>query len=472
MSRRALCATCGKDRWLDRHTSCRTCRQPRGICSECDLDARLVARGLCYCCYQHGQVSAYLDELEAVFRPKSSYNQEIFALYLKYVRRYRLQYCHKFQVQKLKDLLEHDAWPTLRSWSDVYRLSQRFCLMHHNGKGNGCAVKKVGYMLQELGVLAAKDDDLRYLIEQAIAVFRPEIKTQVVSFATWLEKSGRAEATVVSNLNHLKRFDSWLCAAYPDVQWQAVTGKQICEHLDAFAALGLRPSRTRDAALVIGRFYRWLKLNRQVFQNPTEKFAVVSRGRQRLVVLAPCESRALIHFIQDESTPPEDAVLLALIMFFALRTEDLMHATIDTTGGVMAIALRRRRRSAGRHYFNRDQVLNLPRTPVWFAQLQDRFLDHWRDQYARTKVSYPVQRLFLPRNGRYNRSLSERTIVDRVYAATQKAINRPVPPSVLRQTSGDLHTKAGDGSLLTVLGWSPQFAFAYTWLPREIFTAR
>ena len=48
------------------------------------------------------------------------------------------------------------------------------------------------------------------------------------------------------------------------------------------------------------------------------------------------------------------------------------------------------------------------------------------------------------------------------------------PPATDRkksaQTCGDLHMPEGDGSVLTVLGWSPQFAFDYTWLPRRFFT--
>lgn len=469
MSRRAICATCGKDRWLDHHLSCKTCRQPTGTCP-CGLIGRLVAHGLCYCCYQHRQVSVYLDTAEASFASKFPYNQQIFALYLIYLRRYRLQYCHKHQVRKLKELLENALWPTLRSWNDVYQLSARFELMHHNGKGNGCAVKKVGFMLQELGILAAKDDDLRYLILQSLAGFRSEIKDQIARFVAWLEKSGRTEATVLCNLRHLKQFDRWLNTVYPAVAWQSVTDDQVEEHLDSFAALGSRPSRKRDALLVIRRFYRWLKLNQQVLHVPAEKMVPASHKSKRLVILAPSESRELIRFVRDESTDPEEALLIALILFFALKTEDLMHATLDTAGDTVPITLRRRRRSVGRHYFNREQVLKLPRTPPWFADLQDRFVAKWRDQYAATKASYPLQRLFLPRDGRCNRPLSERTIVDRVYAATQKAIGRNVPPNVLRQTSGDLHTKSGDGSMLTTLGWSPQFAFHYTWLPREHFT--
>lgn len=347
MSRRAACATCGQDRWLDRHLSCRTCRQSRGACPQCGLTGRLVAHGLCYCCYQHRQVSACLDEIEASFAPKSAYNQQLFALYLQYVRRYRLQYFHKRQARKLKDLLECDALPTLRSWNDVYQLSKYHGLVQ--GRGSGCAVKKIGFMLQELGVLAAKDDDLRYLIVQALAGFRTEIKDQVGAFVAWLENSGRTEATAVNNLQHLKHFDLWLRVAHPEVRWQGVSEDQVSEHLSGLVAQGYRPSRTRDALLTIRRFYLWLKLNRQVLHNPAEKISTSGLRLKRLVVLSPSERSELIRFVQAEGTDPEAAMLIALILFFALKTEDLMHATVDTTGGTMGVALRRRRRSVGKH---------------------------------------------------------------------------------------------------------------------------
>ena len=155
-------------------------------------------------------------------------------------------------------------------------------------------------------------------------------------------------------------------------------------------------------------------------------------------------------------------------MFYGFKTEDLLHGTIDPDGEVLAISLRRRRRTCGRHYHNRNQILRLPQKPRWFADLQDRFLDGWQSAYARTKATFPAKRLLLRRNGHSPRPLSEQIVLRRVYEATDAAIGRRVPPNVLRQTCGHLHTKNGDASLLTILGWSPQFSFQYTWLPREL----
>lgn len=98
----------------------------------------------------------------------------------------------------------------------------------------------------------------------------------------------------------LKQFDRWLSAVYPAASWQSVTDGQVEEHLDSFAALGSRPSRKRDALLVIRRFYRWLKLNQQVLHVPAEKLVPASHKSKRLVILAPSESRELIRFVRDE----------------------------------------------------------------------------------------------------------------------------------------------------------------------------
>jgi hypothetical protein len=149
----------------------------------------------------------------------------------------------------------------------------------------------------------------------------------------------------------------------------------------------------------------------------------------------------------------------------------VVRATVDiATPGRLKIIIHESPRSSGNRYYNRKQILELPENPEWLRSLQRRFIETWQLHYAKTKRSYPCPRLVLPRHHHYTRQLSPTTLLDRIYGATLAATGRKIPPKVLRQTCGHLHTRNGDGSVLTKLGWSPNFAFHYTWLPRHITT--
>ena len=124
----------------------------------------------------------------------------------------------------------------------------------------------------------------------------------------------------------------------------------------------------------------------------------------------------------------------------------------------------------GRRYYNRHQILDLPTKPVWFLQLQKRFYANWQAHYRRVRKSFPQHPLLLPYNNRSNSVLNTDTVSERIKIATTLAIKTPVTAKVLRQTCGHIYSRNQDASLLTQLGWSPQFAFHYTWLPRRYFS--
>ena len=79
--------------------------------------------------------------------------------------------------------------------------------------------------------------------------------------------------------------------------------------------------------------------------------------------------------------------------------------------------------------------------------------------------------MLLPKNGNYNRPLNSDEARERIKEATIVATGHYIPARILRQTCGHLYSKNGDASILSRMGWSPGFAFCYTWAPRSFFTA-
>ena len=177
-----------------------------------------------------------------------------------------------------------------------------------------------------------------------------------------------------------------------------------------------------------------------------------------------------MRFMHDSTSDPEGAFLLSLILFYGLTTQELQTAILKTCDDHLIICFDRPPRSYGRHFYNREEALKLPKTPIWFAELQRRFYDLWLKRYAPTKKTQLCRRLLLPEHKLHTRPICDRTLNKRIYKATMAATDTCITSRVLRQTCGHLYSKNQDGSLLSKLGWSPQFAFHYTWLPRKIDT--
>ena len=158
------------------------------------------------------------------------------------------------------------------------------------------------------------------------------------------------------------------------------------------------------------------------------------------------------------------------MLYWGFTTDDLLHAVVENSDAELSIILNSRQRSFGRSRYNRDQKLTLPNHPDWLQNLNQRFQQQWRDRYKKTITTYPVKPLLLTENGVHARGITDKTFLERIQLATKTATGKEISPKILRQACGHLYSRNGDGSILSTLGWSPQFAFHYTWLPREIFT--
>lgn len=469
--KRDFCSTCKQERWIYRSDGrCKPCAYSIGGCAKCRHNGKLYVDRLCYCCYQDRQNWKYIKIIEDNFVAKTEYNKYLFELYLIYIRRYRISYYHKIQSKKLADVLSQDPWSTINNWNDIYILSKKYWLLHDNGRGNGCAVKKIGFMLQELGVLKSKDEDYRYSLEQMLFRFKPPLYEIIKNYSDWMEKSGRAECTIINNLRDLRVFNSWLIKLNPSLSMLTTNQATVTRYLEDLSN-NYHHSYTKDAYYSIRRFYNWVLYKKKIIFNPIQEIDFPN-NLVRIVIAAEEDIKKLISFIKNKSSQPEEAFILTLILFFGLTTDYLLHATIDFSEDKTIINLKRRPTTQGRHYYNRDQTFIIPISPDWLKQLSLRFRFYWQKQYSKTTKTYPSNRLFLPRHGHYDRPIHQKTFIKRVYAATFKATGKKIPPKVLRQTCGHLHSKNGDASILSTLGWSPSFSFDYTWLPREIFSEK
>lgn len=437
---------------------------PHGKCLKCPLEGRIIKDGLCYSCYQDHRVLHQLKEIENNFTPFNEYNKNLFNLYLTYIKRYRLSYSIKNQVKTLVKIFENEKIDTIKSWFDIYCLSDAHALYQPNSTAKGCAFIKIGKMLQELGVLPPREDEKdRQIMLQLSYFFDPK---NVEEFSKSLIKIGSSKDTAIDYLYALKNFSHWLFHIKKKNTLEQASTHDIKTYVD-FLKEQYPNHYIRPRYNYIQRYYRWSLFKGFIEVDPTPKLKI-NREKVKINVLDDYKIKQILSFIKNPSSNPEQALMLALTLIWGTMTIDLAQAQILIGTNSFDIKFRRKELTKGKKFYNRPEILKLPTEVRWLSDLQKRYLKYWMGHYSKIKKTYPKSPLFLHRSFNSNNLLSTIIISKRFQEATVSATGTRITNRILRQTCGHLHSQSGDASLLSTLGWSDQFAFHYTWLPREI----
>jgi len=391
---------------------------------------------------------------------------------LAYVRRYKLTYSHPQQAKALIKILQTEKWPTINSWMQIYELSKTYRLLNYAGQG--CAILKIGYMLQELNVLPPRSDEYGVKINAQLNLFDPTSKPTAENFANALLGANKAQATVHAYLYNLTNLERWAKTLSPTYNLMNLNQALIEKHLLWLAnpPLNCNVKRLEGAISSFIPFYRYLEREKKILKSPCASIKRV-RGAKALKICSPEQLRKLAAFLKNEHSNPEEALLITLVLIMGLTIGDLSHAQLSPENSErITIVLRRKPCTYGRHYYNRPQILHLPTHPPWFVKLQRRFYCNWRVHYSKVKWTYPRYPLILSQSFHSNRPISVEQIRLKIARGTLAATGATIPTPILRQTCGHLHTKKQDASTLTHLGWSPLVASFYTWLPRNYYVPK
>lgn len=444
-----LCPRCQKNRWIFHHDQCLKCHE-QDLASRC------------------------LDRLWAEFQPASPYNKYILELFLAYLRKCKLRSGHAKQAEALHAILESKAIPTITSWQDIYVLSERYQLWDVSYRKTGCAFKKIGRMLQALGIIGHSEEEgsnQKHFFRLMKAI-PPCNEPWTESFIEMLSRRNRALRTQIVYLQELSALEKWLSSYRSDNAFATVSIESAKEYLDH-----LRSTRTSNQLYGtysnLNAFYRWGLHKKFILENPFARISV-SKPSRRIRHCSTKDLEKIMNYVKDTNADPESALILTLILFFGLTREDIIHAQIFMAAETpLALILRRKNRTVGQKNYSREQMLQLPNAPAWLSHLQKRYLEVWRRRYGEIQKLFGQQPLLLPYNHWYAIPINSKIFDQRLKKATQLALNgRSVPFTVLRSTCGVLYSQNGDASLLTKLGWSRNNAFPYTYREREVFIPR
>ena len=362
-------------------------------------------------------------------------------------------------------ILSSDPIPTIANWLDIIKLSRHYSIYQKTSKLHGCPFKKIGMMMIELGILLPREEDYN----QAITHMLDAITTvEVVQFVEQLSRTNRAPNSILHYLRSIKRLESFVWDEFHLDSLFLIKNYHIDYYYRSTLFTVLSSANRRKQHFEINNFYRWARGMGFLKENPLNG-QIFNRQAIKINICSESQYLQLRKYIQHKESNPEYAFYLSLLLFYGFKTEDIAKSQLNIIGGNVGIKLRRKKLTRGKKYYCRKEILILPDRPVWFKQLQQRFLSAWEKNYTLVKKSFPQTPLVLPRSHISNRFASTDTLRIRIKEATIDAAGAPIPAKVLRQTCGHLYTTKGDASILSTMGWSEQFSFHYTWLPRQYY---
>jgi hypothetical protein len=437
-------------------------------CSSCQKEVVKffsVKLFLCRNCSRQNHLKKRLAKLgrnENLAKIKIEYNRFLFGLYLQYVNRYHLKYPILEQADDFLEYLMENEFTSFTTWEKIHNESMLYRQNYKVINGlTGCPFIKVGKMLAELGVLLQKNEDFSQRYVKILKRFPLDKVKSINQFIDFEKNRNILDKTIIIRLEFLLYMHQW-----SSVDIFLLTPLDIQNYFLFLIDQGHPHSYVLQSQSSLSIFFSWCKLKNIILVNPCEG-RKLKNPTGRLTICDEHTVSKLMSFIKNPLSDPEQAFLLALILVWGLKSEDLSFAKIEMQDNDLKIILKRKKLGNVK-YYNRNQVLEFPKDPQWFYSLLKNFYEQWLIQFNQLKKSYPNYYLMLPRY-RSVQPLSKGTIQARVYEATVAAVGKKIPPKVLRKTCGDLHSSSSDASVLSVLGWSSDYCFRYTWLPRSYF---
>ncbi len=297
---KGLCPVCREYRWLGgKGRACKPCAYPMGQCVKCKLGKKIYVDGLCYVCYEDRQVR---DSLVDLLAPPAPYPQLIFELYLTYIRRYNLKYHHLRQAKKLRFILETDPPEPFKSWFQVYQYDEKYPLPHKPGNKKGHAILKIGFMLQELGVLPPREEELGRQLENLLATFTAKDRQWLEPLLESLKTRRREQATLRHLLGTLRDFRRWL----EPQDLLSVNQQTIEDYLHSLREQNKKPSFIMTGFSALNQTYRFLKFQKLILVNPCKKVKM-NRLAIKLSILSESQTKQIVDFIKKPDSDPESA---------------------------------------------------------------------------------------------------------------------------------------------------------------------
>ncbi|MGE4232041.1 MAG: hypothetical protein AB7F43_01815 [Bacteriovoracia bacterium] len=439
-------------------------------CTGCGKSVPVHARELCHYCYQRRLCLRILNELDRNLKPESEYNRQLFTLYLTYTKRLlTLKSCTWMQAKKLAAILEEKPISIIQDWAAVHGLSKKHQLGYQSyRKRKNCAFLRIGYMLQEIGVLPNLQIEQSIALQNHLAAFDEKSLAVVKKYIEMMRRRKRLPKTIVLHLISLKFLLLFLKESDPTANLLTANHGLIEKFIEAQARNRTDPLTINPRVHQIKHFYRWARVERLILCDPCAKIERPLPA-PKVRVCSPEQIERLVLFMKNPKADARQAMILALAMFFGFTARDIVLSRLEIRTDSLCL-LPQKVTARNPRSFRPPEVVALPRNPKWFYELQKRFYADWCNHYKTLRTPQPIRWLILPGNMRSNNPTSYNLIRMLVRRATTSATGTEIPIRFLRQTCGHIYATDCDASILNRFGWAPSTAYKYVWTPRVFYS--
>lgn len=416
----------------------------------------------CILCINDDILFGFISSMKTKISSQKIYNQYIFDCYLIYIKRYRVTHNAWAESKVFVHLLNEYDFVPFKTWSDVRNASFLFKKKMGNRKiTKGCPFIKVGHILSEIDVLCARDLDYSSKTQISVSKLQLESYQTAQQYIKNLSSRRRSQSTAQQVTLSIYYLEKW-ALKHDKKSIFALTSADVKN----FALSLKKPTRDSHIGRLLN-FFDWCCAHGFALDNHFFQFPRTGPPLE-LPICSDEQIKLLLKFIKNKETDSAQAMMISLSMFWGFRKIDLIYSTFSVEKSAFQIKTYQSQISYGHKYPTRQGVLNLPQRPRWFLDLQNRFIQDWKNRFE--KLSWPDRRnlpLFPLKSGQYPRPMSRVMLTQEFNLATTKATGKAIPTKILRCTSGHLNADGGDASILSQIGWANTTAFTYTWLPRK-----
>ena len=275
----------------------------------CCKPHKIFHREICLRCHERQLTAKRLDELESSFKPACANNGLLFNLFLSYIRKYKLRAAHGRQAAKLKDVLEREKIPAIASWADIDQLSKKYQLWDLPENKTGCAFRKIGRMLNGVGILDVswKEGKESRRQDKIMALLSPDVALAAKDFIKALIKQNRSQRTATVYLEHILKLEQWL----PGYGAMLVSTSDLESYLDDLSEKKYSKNQIHCAYCSLNKFYRWCVLEKRLLINAAAPLTVGKPSRS-LEICSEADLKILRAYIKSSEADPSDVLLISL----------------------------------------------------------------------------------------------------------------------------------------------------------------
>jgi site-specific recombinase XerD len=173
---------------------------------ECGERRKIYSQGACRRCYSKRVNGRAFDQLVREFKPASTYNRDLFRIYVSDFEGRFVKNCDVPVVRKFTEYLAVHPLKTITSWNDIIAYSEQTKIRHGNHATHGCPFMRLGRALAREGKLPRFRDARVIQINRIRAKFPSELGVTVDEFYQEVASGHKRTSSVVKILRCVHAF--------------------------------------------------------------------------------------------------------------------------------------------------------------------------------------------------------------------------------------------------------------------------